>query len=631
MKDIIQTNNVFGTKSILLEQYPDSAWNWISGAPEDAVSVKALSEQVPWLFRGIRAIVQGVAEVPICLMKGDAEVGYIGDDFESPFLYTEDLPVLFKKIAASLVLEGRSYLFREKVKGANVALTTKKLWYWNPLTVTFDADKTRRQEAKEKLLYFKRMLPGYGEQEYTNKEVVYFWPDDPYVEVGPPLGSPAKAALKAAGVLYNIDTYVAKYFEMGAVRAYLFSKEGAPPSEEEQSKFFNKMNAAVMGLRNAFRGLFISGAVKTEKIGDGLDGLQDSELTKEKREDISTALGIPQSILWSTEAGGLGGAGVTTEDTYRFYRMNIVPSVRFIVDVINKQQLKDSGYRLDVRENDMDVFQEDENSRAGSMGSLVSALENPEEFLIAASILGYDLSDDTIKEIEKLGADRKEAAAQIQQNMTPKEEPPKEMEEEPENEAPDETAKRLATWRRYTLKHGKEKVSKFDTNGIGSELVARILRQVEMSTNDDELKAAFTVEKVDANPILEAMRIEMKHINAQVAPSQPTTIIVDTTGKSVETELKAGSDIVNAVNAMADRLDRQIVIPAPVVNVDTKSPVINVPAPVVNVTVEKQEPPIVNIEPAVVKVNMPKVKKTKQTVKRSQDGSMSGTETEYEY
>jgi peptidyl-dipeptidase Dcp len=93
--------------------------------------------------------------------------------------------------------------------------------------------------------------------------------------------------------------------------------------------------------------------------------------------------------------------------------MNIVPSVRFIVDVINKQQLKDSGYSLQVRENDMDVFQEDENSRSASMSSLVTSLEKPEEFLIAASILGYDLSDDTIKEIEKLGLDRKEAAAQI--------------------------------------------------------------------------------------------------------------------------------------------------------------------------------------------------------------------------
>ena len=34
-KDKIGLSNVFGTKSILLENYPDSAWNWVSGRPED--------------------------------------------------------------------------------------------------------------------------------------------------------------------------------------------------------------------------------------------------------------------------------------------------------------------------------------------------------------------------------------------------------------------------------------------------------------------------------------------------------------------------------------------------------------------------------------------------------------------
>lgn len=565
-KDKIGLSNVFGTKSILLENYPDSAWNWISGRPEDAEGVKAMSEQVPWLFRGIRTIVQGVAEVPVCLMKGDEDVGYLGDNFTSPFNYTEDLPVLLKKIAASLVLEGRSYLFREKIKGSNVGMTTKKLWYWNPTTVTFDAQKTAKEVGKDRLLYFKRAAPGVSQQDYTNKEVIYFWPDDPYVEVGPPMGSPAKAALASAGVLYNIDRYVSKYFEMGAVRAYMFSKEGAPPTPEQQSEFFKKINGAIMGLRNAFRGVFISGDVKTEKIGDGLEGLQDSELTKEKREDISTALGIPQSILWSTEAGGLGGAGVSTEDTYRFYRMNIVPSVRFICDVLNKQQFKDTGYYLQVRENDMDVFQEDEAARASSMGSLVSALEKPEEFLIAANILGYDLSEDTVKEIEELGEDRKEAAAQIQENMKPKETPVEEApkEEETEDEAP-EFGKAAEIHR--LIKKAIKNIGKEWT--FTSDLIPdlpELLIKLKSCKSKEEINAVF--EKPDYNPILEAMRIEMSSIKMQpvinvaaptfnmtVNPSDPTPVTVT---NEIKTE-------------------------PPIVNVTSPEVVVNVPAPVVNV------------------------------------------------
>jgi len=585
-KDKIGLVNVFGTKSILLENYPDSAWDWISGRPEDTEGVKAMSEQVPWLFRGIRTIVQGVAEVPVCLMKGDDDVGYLGEDFESPFLYTEDLPVLLKKIAASLVLEGRSYLFREKIKGANVGMTTKKLWYWNPTTVQFDAQKTAKEVGKDRLLYFRRAAPGVNQQEYTNKEVIYFWPDDPYVEVGPPMGSPAKAALAAAGVLYNIDRYVSKYFEKGAVRAYMFSKEGAPPTPEQQTEFFKKMNGMVMGLRNAFRGIFISGDVKTEKIGDGLEGLQDSELTKEKREDISTALGIPQSILWSTESGGLGGAGVSTEDTYRFYRMNIVPSVRFICDVLNKQQLKDTGYYLQVRENDMDVFQEDEAARASSMGSLVSALEKPEEFLIAAGILGYDLSEDTTKEIEKLGTDRKEAAAAIQENMKPKEEVVVEKPDDETEDAAPEFGKAAEIHR--LIKKAIKNIGKEWT--FTSDLIPdlpELLTKLKACKNKEEINLVFDKPVHDYNPILEAMRLEMKQTGGS-----HTTVIMDTTGKAVETSTKTTADVIGAINEMSRKLDRPVAppvvnVPAPIVNVE--APIVNVPAPIVNVEV-KNEP-----------------------------------------
>jgi len=429
-------------------------------------------------------------------------------------------------------------------------------------------------------------------------------------------------------VLYNIDRYVSKYFEKGAVRANMFSKEGAPPTPEQQTEFFKKMNGAIMGLRNAFRGMFISGDVKTEKIGDGLEGLQDSELTKEKREDISTALGIPQSILWSTEAGGLGGAGVSTEDTYRFYRMNIVPSVHFICDVLNKQQLKDTGYYLQVRENDMDVFQEDENSRSASMGSLVTSLEKPDEFLIAAGILGYDLSDDTIKEIEALASKKEEAAAAIQENMKPKEEPVTEKPEDETEDAAPEFGKAAEIHR--LIKKAIKNIGKEWT--FTSDLIPELpelLVKLKACKNKEEINLVFEKPVHDYNPILEAMRMEMQSIKS--TPGS-TTVIMDTTGKAVETSTKATADVVNAVNAMANRLDRQIVIPAPVVNIEAQpAPIINIPAPIVNVTVEKQEPPVVNIEPAQIKVNMPKVKKTKQVVKRSQDGNMTGTETEYEY
>ena len=107
------------------------------------------------------------------------------------------------------------------------------------------------------------------------------------------------------------------------------------------------------------------------------------------------------------------------------------------------------------------------------------------------------------------------------------------------------TEKRLATWRRFTLKRGKELVSKFDTNGIPEDVVKSVLSRVEASTNDDELKAAFdsepiqkVVRQVDHSEVIEAMRIEMmamknvpvsspQTINVNIAPSDPTPVKVE--------------------------------------------------------------------------------------------------------
>ena len=186
--------------------------------------------------------------------------------------------------------------------------------------------------------------------------------------------------------------------------------------------------------------------------------------------------------------------------------------------------------------------------------------------------------------------------------MTPKDEP-KEESKEPMDEKEDNgdlpvTEKRLATWRRFTLKRGKEFVSKFDTNGIPEDVVKSVLSRVEASTNDDELKAAFdsepiqkVVRQVDHSEVIEAMRIEMMALKSQPVQPGNTTVVVDTTGKAIETSTKATADIVGAVNAMADRLDKQIVIPAPQVTVNVPEQ----PIPQVTVNIPEQAVPQVTV------------------------------------
>lgn len=412
MPNRINLTNVFGTKSITLDQYPPEAWDWLAGDPDgaDSADVKTLSDAVPWLYRGLNILVQAVASVPVCMVKGKKDVGYLGDpDINTPFPYMEDLPALLRHISASVILEGYGYLFRDNARSIQA---TKKLWYWNPLSVKFDDRATK----DSKILTFRRRVDGQDTQ-YTSKEVIYFWPEDVYVEVGPPHSSPAKAALCASGVLYNIDQYVAAYFKRGAVKAMMLAVKGNPP-QDEKNKFLKWWREQTGGIKKAFNTFILNAeSVTPTVVGDGLEGLQDTELTKEKREDISTALGIPQSILFSSQAGGLGGAGVMSEDTFRFYNMTVVPLAHFLADTLNKQQFADTGYQLQVREEEMDVFQEDENARATAVSTTVNALADPEKYLIAAAIQGVEIPKEIEAMIRELIAKQEEEKKQMQEQL----------------------------------------------------------------------------------------------------------------------------------------------------------------------------------------------------------------------
>jgi hypothetical protein len=583
MKSTINLTNVYGTKSILLDQYPPEAWDFLEGDADgiDKASIKMLYEAVPWLFRGLQILTTAASSVPVCLTNGKTDAGYLGGEITSPFPFVDDLPVLLRRICASVILEGYGYLFRDKAKTVNA---TKKLWYWNPLSVKFDKKKTE----ETRIISFTRKN-GARTEPYTSDQVVYFWPADVYVEIGPPTSSPAKAALSAAGVLYNVDQYVAAYFKRGAIKAMMLSVKGAPNPDQktELQKWWKDITGGIKKAFNVFT--MNADAVTATTIGDGLEGLQDSALTQEKREDISTALGIPQTILFSTGASGIGGGGVASEDTTRFYRQTVVPLVKFFCDVLNQQQFKGLDYRLEVREEEMDIFQEDENQRASALSSLATAMEDPETFLLSAEILGYDLSDEVEAKILALIAKKEENARQMAEQLKPKEPP---AEEDPVQDAPPEDMARL---RRKALKNIGKRFA-FESDTIPN--LSSMLEKIYACACEDEIKALFekseTVSEIpvfsqpDYSGLIEALRLECQLIKS--VPSGQTgqsVTIVDTTGKAVEHNMveyrKANQNVVDAVNAMSEKIAS---IPAPVVNL---------PAPVVNVTVPEQPAPVVNV------------------------------------
>ncbi len=380
----IHLTNVFGTKSVNLDHYPPEAWDWLTGDPDKVVDkqdVATLWAAVPWLYRGVDKIATGVTSVPFSIENKAGKEVTNSADWQDPTGYLPNPKRLLRQVSASLTLEGRAYLFRDKAATMNA---TKTLRFWKPTSVTLDL-----QKAGDGELVFIRPVKSVAKQ-FTADQVIYFFPPDAYTEIGPGTSSPAKAALAAAGTLYYLDQYLAAYWARGAIKAMILSiKGGGTPAEKDRLKdWFKKLTG---GVRRAFETLTLNADQVTPTIiGDGLEGLQNSGLTAQMREDISTALGIPQTILFSTGAGGLGGGGVVQEDTFRFYSETIIPQCEFITDVLNEQQLKSQNYRIVLHPEEMDIFQEDENQRASAFSAYAAHMPAR----VAMDILGIEISEE---------------------------------------------------------------------------------------------------------------------------------------------------------------------------------------------------------------------------------------------
>ena len=362
-----------GIKSLALDQYPESAWEILSGdKPETELS--EVYKRVAWLNRGIVLRSSVLSSVPFAIM--DAK----GDDIDNSETWENKINCLPNPrrilwlLEESMSLMNRAYLLKE----SNASKIVRNLKYVLPTTMTEDIDKNKG------LVGFKRRVNNV-EVVIPLEKTMYFYQPNALTEVGHGDNySPAQAALQAAQVLYSLDAYANLYFKRGAIRATILSVAGNPPKEERE-RIESWWNDTLMGIRNAFKAkVFNADAVKAEQIGDGIEGLKKSELITSAREDISTALGIPQSLLFSNAAN----YATAVSDMRSFIKNTIIPECRLIQDVFNEQLLKSMGLRLDFRPESMEEFQEDEASRAGAYSSYVNSGMKPS---IAAQLVGLDL------------------------------------------------------------------------------------------------------------------------------------------------------------------------------------------------------------------------------------------------
>jgi HK97 family phage portal protein len=481
MSKILITGNK--ALKIRMEDLSEEAWTYITGGSEGG-EVKDYFQSVPWLYRGVTVRAQTVASMPFAVMRGETEV-VVSDQYEDDEL-KDIMPhpkLTLHLIEAALSLLGYAYL----EKTANLANTKTMGMKW--LMPTSIKPKITEDAG---LVGFTRGLA--NEQiVYPPEEILHFWFPDPFVEIGQPLSSPAKAALQAAGVLYNVDKFVAEFFDHGAIKATILSVPSAtPPSAKAELQ--SLWDRFMSGIANAWSSIVINAdAVTPVQVGEGVSELSDSELTTEKRQDISTALGIPQSILFSDAAN----FAVAKEDNLHFYDKTIVPECEFIQDVLNEQVFDPMGLRWEFRPETLDIMQEDEKERAMALGYLYNA-EVPLD--MAFRILGFELSDEDWKRIEEQVEKKEERADQMVEQLGSNNGGGVAFQPEDPKDKPDPFVEKslgadLEQWKDKAIgymKRGKPgKGRKYESENIPPALAGAIAGALEEAETEEAITAVF--------------------------------------------------------------------------------------------------------------------------------------------
>ena len=474
----------------------DEGWTIHSG---DGAVKDSYFGLVPILFRAVNQRARAIANMPFALVTDNGADYDTSSDWHNKVGFLPNPADLLYFIEASMCVAGRAYFMRRN----NIAGYSKQPRYLLPESVTFNADKLPA-------IVFTRYVDG-AKKIFTDKDILYFWSKDPKVEIGPATNFPASVAAHACGVLYNVDEFAQAFFERGAIKSMLLTVQGNPPPGEKE-KLEAWWKRVMTGMKNAFAAKVINAdTVKPVVVGEGMKELENVTLTEEKRHDVALTFEIPYSILFSDAAN----RAVSEQDKRSWYDDSIVPECNFIAEKLNEQVFEPLGLRLKFLPETLDLFQEDEASRAQALAQLVPVLSDP-VCEVALGILGYEIDKKEMAMLRKIWdakAKASEAALErlknpppatpVQQTGQPAQpEQPRAQQNTPPVERPQKSApllnaaqiKDLDNWRQLALRlyrKGKGNAADFECRALPEAIAAPIRVHLHEAKSEEDIIEAF--------------------------------------------------------------------------------------------------------------------------------------------
>jgi hypothetical protein len=289
-------------------------------------------------------------------------------------------------------------------------------------------------------------------------------------------------------VLFNEDEFVNAFFARGAIKATILAAPSTA-SKDERDKLERWYNRLLTGVKNAWATKVLNAeSVKAVTVGEGISELANTALTKEKREDIAVALGVPPNILFSDAAN----FATAKQDDFRLYDTTIKPQSRLIESAFNEKLFAPIGLRFKFQPETLQISQEEEVQRSAAFRNL-SVSNIPPWVLI--QLLGYDLPVDMDLAAFKQFMEYKSGLREDPEEKKEEENPPV----DPAAAQPGQRSV-LESWQNHAVKalkagkqiKGTSDDHPFETNGeISDSLAAAIGGQLEEVETVNDINLIF--------------------------------------------------------------------------------------------------------------------------------------------
>lgn len=348
------------------EAWVDALNNDESGQPP--MDIRAAYSKESWYRRCVDILANTLAGMPWEIVRNASVVLQSGEPPEGEWEWFDPDDYLYRT-GASMATAGAAYWQKQGNLNDDMAYRNTAaidgLHYYNPLTIKpHYKDDEYGPDDHGNFQYFKRNI---GKREFyiDRRAVLHTFQPDPFTEQGPGV-SDGQAAKMQAQILHDLGTFTSDQLRSGLPKKVVFvaDKDARQPSEDQLKKWQRWIQRHLLG--SSGTPPEVMQGLDTKEIGSDLADLHSEAITKDAREAIASAFGIPHSLIMSNAAN----FATAQADQLNFYLTKIIPQSRIVAAALNRQLFTPLGLRFQFRPERLEVMQAYELEKAQGLVAL---------------------------------------------------------------------------------------------------------------------------------------------------------------------------------------------------------------------------------------------------------------------